>query len=230
MPSACQTNVFVPPLPSTATRAISKRSRTSIRTFLTIQVPADQGRSRRLGLESKGEADCLFLNLVTGRVYDVREQAGPAAYQSWDGNWHEHTFDFLFTMTDGTRIATTVKPYEQVVARRFDRELAYIARAALPTFCDKVVLFTDLDYTPAAAKNARRLYYSRLHSDPEADATLSELCADLHGRVQIRTLAAQAANIGGRIFGSVLRAIYSGKLLHFSRGPISPASFVGRPA
>ncbi|RDD72762.1 TnsA endonuclease N-terminal domain-containing protein [Paracoccus versutus] len=230
MPLAYETNVFTPPLSSRATRPVGKRSRTSVRTFMTIQVPADLGRLRRMGLESKGEADCLFLNLATGRVFDVREQVEPVSYRSWDGKWHKHTFDFLFTMTDGTRIATAVKPYEQVVARRFDRELAYIARAAVPVFCDKVVLFTDRDYTPAAAKDARRLYYSRLHPDPEADAVLSRLCTDLHGRVQIRALVAQAADIGGRIFGAVLRAIGDGDLLHLSRGQIAPTSFVGRPA
>lgn len=230
MPMAFETDVFTPPLASTGARPVSKRSRTSVRTFLTIQVPADQGRSRRMELEAKGEADCLFLALATGQVFDVREQVGPVAYQSWDGKWHDHTFDLLFTMLNGTRIAKAVKPFEQVIAKRFDHELAYIARAAVPTYCDKVVLFTDRDYTQAAAKDARRLYYARNRPDAEADAALSLLCANLHGRVQIRTLATQAADIGGRIFGAVLRAIYNGKLLHLSRGQIAPTSFVGRPA
>ncbi len=228
MPTAFETDVFTPPLASTTTRRVSKRSRASVRTFLTIQVPADLGRSRRMELESKGEADCLFLTLATGKVVDVREQAGPVVYQSWDGQWREHTLDLLFTMMDGTRIARAVKPYEWVAAKRFDRELAYIARAAVPALCDKVVLFTDRDYTPAAAKDARRLYYARQHPDPEADAALSELCAKLYGRVQIRALAAQAANIGGRMFGAVLRAIYAGELVHLSRGQIVQTSFVGR--
>lgn len=131
-------------------------------------------------------------------------------------------------MMDGTRIAKAVKPFEQVIAKRFDRELAYIARAAVPTFCDKVVLFMDRDYTQAAAKDARRLYYARQCLDPEADAVLSRLCADLYGRVQIRALAAQAADIGGRIFAAALRAIHNSELRHVSRGQISPESFVER--
>lgn len=229
MPKAFETDVFTPPLASTSRRPISKRSRASVRTFLTIQVPADRGRSRRMELESKGEADCLFLRLATGRVFDVREQAGLITYQSWDDKWHQHTFDLLFTMTDGTRIATAVKPYERVIAKRFDRELAYIARAAVPSFCDKVVLFTDRDYTPSSAKDARQLYYARQRPDAEADAALSKLCADLYGRVQIRALAERAGDIGGRLFGAVLRAIYAGDLLHLSRGQIAPTSFVGRP-
>ena len=133
-------------------------------------------------------------------------------------------------MLDGTRIAKAVKPFERMVAKRFDRELTYIARAAIPSFCDKVVLFTDRDYTQAAAKDARRLYYARHCPDAEADAVLSRLCADLYGRVQIRTLAVQAADLGGRIFGAVLRATHNGELLHLSRGQIAPTSFVGRPA
>ena len=228
MPTAFETDVFTPPLASTGTRPVSKRSRTSVRTFLTIQVPADQGRSRRMELEAKGEADCLFLTLATGQVFDVREQVGPVAYQSWDGKWHDHTFDLVFTMMDGTRVAKAVKPYERVVAKRFDRELAYIARAAIPMFCDKVVLFTDRDYTQAAAKDARRLYYALNRPDAEADAALARLCADLYGRVQIRALAAQAADIGGRIFAAALRAIHNSELRHVSRGQISPESFVER--
>ena len=91
------------------------------------------------------------------------------------------------------------------------------------------VLFTDRDYTPGAAKDARRLYYARQRPDAEADAALSKLCANLYGRVQIRALAARAGDIGGRMFGAVLRAIYAGDLLHLSRGQIAPTSFVGRP-
>lgn len=230
MRTASQTCAFTQALPSTATRRVSPRSRTSVRTFLPICVPADGGRSRRVQLESKGEADCLFLTLATGQVFDVREQAGPVRYESWDGQMRLHTFDFLFTMVDGTRIAKAVKPHERVVARRFDHELVRVARAAIPAFCDKVVLFTDRDYTPAAARDARRLYYARLHPDPEADAALSKLCADLHGRVQIRALAGQSAEMGGRMFGAVLRAIHAGDLLHLSRGQIAPSSYVGRPA
>ncbi|PTE14506.1 hypothetical protein [Pseudogemmobacter blasticus] len=230
MQNALEANVFVPPLNTTTTRRISKRSRTSVRSFLTIQVPADGGRARRVELESKGEADCLFLTLASGNVFDVREQAGPVTYQSWDGAWHSHTFDLLFTLIDGTKIAKAVKPFERVIATSFDRELALIARAAVPSFCDKVVLFTDRDYAPAAAKDARRLYYASLQSDPEADAVLAHLCTNLYGRVQIRALAAQAADVGGRLFGAILRAIYSGQLRHLSIGQVSPLSFVGRSA
>lgn len=228
MLSALEANVFVPPLPTTASRRISKRSRTSVRSFLTIQVPADGGRARRVELESKGDADCLYLTLATGKVFDVREQAGPILYESWDGVRREHVMDLLFTMTDGTRIAKAVKPYERVVATGFDRELALIARAAIPRFCDKVVLFTDRDYALTAARDARRLYYASLQPDPEADAVLAGLCANLHGRVQIRALAAQTADVGGRLFGAVLRAIFAGQLRHFSQGQVSPLSFVGR--
>lgn len=228
MHGASVQGVFTQALPSRATRRISPRSRTSVRTFLPIGVPADGGRPRLIGLESKGEADCLFLTLATGQVHDVWEQAGPVAYEASDGRRRLHTFDFLFTMIDGTRIANAIKPYDQAIAKGFDRELALIARAAIPGFCDKVVLCTDRDYTPEAARDARRYYYATQNPDPEADAALSHLCTDLHGRVQIRALSAQAGHLGGRMFGAVLRAIYAGMLRHMSRGQITPASFVGR--
>ena len=104
-------------------------------------------------------------------------------------------------MVDGTRIAKAVKPYDRAIAKGFDRELAMIARAAVPGFCDRVVLFTDRDYTPEAARDARRYYYAAQNPDPEADAALSHLCTDLHGRVQVRALSAQAGHLGGRMSG-----------------------------
>ncbi len=44
MPSASAQGFFTEALPSRATRRISPRSRTSVRTFLPMCVPADDGR------------------------------------------------------------------------------------------------------------------------------------------------------------------------------------------
>lgn len=211
---------FIRPLPSKATRIPSPRSKASSRGHVISQMPADPHLRMRY-FESKHEQNTLFLLMAWPGVIDVWDQPPQISYRDEDGRLRHHTFDYLLTLSDDSRIAIAVKP-ESIVRSTGFRERLQLIRAATPLhYANDVVLITEHHYTPSAARNAQKLHDFRRTADPEADHAIASLVADLKGPTTIADLVA-AAGLGGRAFRAAFRAIYSGVLRALDEGDIRP--------
>ena len=211
---------FMRPLSSKATRTPSPRSKASSRGHVISQMPADPHLRLRY-FESKHEQDTLFLLMAWPGVVDIWDQPPQIAYRDENGRLRHHTFDYLLTLSDGSRIAIAVKP-ESIVRSTHFRETLRLIRAGTPLhFAKEVVLITEHSYTPSAARNAQKLHDFRRTPDPEADHAIATLVAALEGQTTIAELVA-AAGLGGRAFRAAFKAIYSGILRVLDEGDIRP--------
>ncbi|MFS4439630.1 restriction endonuclease [Paracoccaceae bacterium GXU_MW_L88] len=215
---------YRPPAQSRATRVPSARSKASGRSMIAVQTPAE-AHPRYMFCESKLEQRALYLLLARPETLNIVEQPAPVAYTRADGRKRNHVFDFLLTQRCGHRIAIEVKPW--AIAERTDlRQELQLVRAAMPlSFAHEIVLITDRSFTRAAAQNAERLHAFRRTADPEADATITALLADLTTQTKIAELALQSG-LEGRGFRAVFRAIYAGRARTLTPGAILPSSTI----
>ena len=137
--------------------------------------------------------------------------------------------DEVYTFTDGTKVATEVKPAARAKAQNLGEQLSFVAAAMRPEFAETLVLITEENYDQWEALNARRLLAYRREDDPEAASIIAGLAAELELPVTIRDLIARAA-IGGRAWPEVFKAIYAGVLPDASSGTAAtPPSMRGVP-
>ena len=149
------------PESSRATRAISRRSKASLRGALVAKLPGFK-YPRVIQFESALEYAFLCLMLVRTDIHHIWDQPTGLHYVDADGCPAKHVFDFLVTKSCGERIAVAIKPMKRVIQRNFVSELERIAAATPKHFADRVMLITDqhLDRRAAAAA-ARQLARSR---------------------------------------------------------------------
>lgn len=156
-----QNLIYIGPEPSHATRAISRRSKASLRGALVVKLPGFE-RPRIIQFESTLEYAFLCLMLVRTDVHHIWDQPTAVQYADASGLPAKHVFDFLVTTTRGERVAVAIKPMQRVIQQNFVSELERVAAATPKQFADRVMLITDqhLDRR-AAAEAARQLARSR---------------------------------------------------------------------
>ncbi|WP_123225467.1 TnsA endonuclease N-terminal domain-containing protein [Paracoccus methylarcula] len=215
---------YIRPLPSRATRKPAARSKASSRGHIPGQTRQD-GHLRLRYFESKQEQNVLFQLLAHQDVMDIWDQPPPVHFRDAEGRRKTHTFDYLITLTGGRRIAIAVKP-AAVAERQGFRETLQRVRAATPLrFADEVVLITEQNYCPSAARNAQKLHDFRRTPDPEADKIVTELVHDMSSPTSIAELV-QRSGLGGRAFRAIFRAIFAGILRTVDSGDILPSTLI----
>lgn len=150
-----KTNIYRMPHPSRATRKVVTRSRASLRGSLIAMLPAFRW-PRELHFESELEYRFLCLMLIRDDIFDIWDQPTAIKYVGRDGRSASHTFDFLVTKIDGTKIAVAIKPKERAASKGFAKELELVARAIPKQFADRTILVTEHQLNRKAARSAAR--------------------------------------------------------------------------
>ncbi|MFA3920458.1 TnsA endonuclease N-terminal domain-containing protein [Ruegeria hyattellae] len=198
------------PLPSRATRKISKRSKHSSRGGIVAQLPTWE-RPRIVYFESKLEQRVLFLLLARPDLVDLREQPPMIRYRDEQGQLKHHFFDFLIELRSGRRVAIAVKPAKIARRSRFVRNLRCIRQEMRKDYAHDIVLITDQDFTKAEALNAERYHEFRRNRDLEADKALSHVLASTSFPTTVGKLA-QRVGRNGKGYRAVVIAIFEGLL------------------
>jgi TnsA endonuclease N terminal len=165
----------------------------------------------KIWFESQLEYWVLLVLLARWDVLDVWEQPTPVEYVDDDGVVRVHTFDFLVTLRDGTRIAIAVKPAGEVVESRIQRIVDLIAEQMPPAFAGYAKLLTDKSFTMEDRINAQLIHAVKDDNEPEDDAVVAKLVKKLRGETTIAKLV-EASGIQGYGFRAVVRAIGAGRL------------------
>ncbi|GJE41546.1 hypothetical protein AEGHOMDF_0712 [Methylobacterium soli] len=206
LPSPEPTPCWRPPAPSRATRKISRRSNRSARvTIVTTTNP------RLIRCESNLEAKAAYMLLARPDVVDVTEQPEAVAYLDEQDRRRLHTFDFLVTRADGTRIAIAVKPAKTATRRGLLRLLRRIAAQMSPDFADAVLLLTEEQLPGPLVRNAMMIHGARRGRCEKHDAQVAALVRTLNGRVKVGTLV-EVLGLGGEGYRAILRALGDGLL------------------
>jgi TnsA endonuclease N terminal len=165
----------------------------------------------KIWFESQLEYWVLLVLLARSDVIDVWEQPTPVEYVDDDGVVCTHTFDFLVTLRDGTRIAIAVKPAAKVDSTGIKRAVELIAEQMSPAFAGYVKLVTDKSFNIADRINAQLIHAVSDDNEPEDDAVVAKLVKKLRGETTVEKLVA-ASGLKGYGFRAVVRSIGAGHL------------------
>lgn len=212
-------DLWRPPAPSRGSRRPSRRSKGSARAIVI-------GGNREIHCESNPERKCVLMLLARNDVADVVEQPPAVWFIDADGRNRRHTFDFLVTMTDGTKVAIEVKPLSKVEKYHWRERLRRIAEQ-VEGFADRYMLVTEANLPPDAVYNAALLHAVRRDVQPEHDEQIRQLTADLHGSVTVADLVARSG-LEGDGFRAIARLIGAGELIVAGRGRIDYPTFISR--
>lgn len=192
------------PKPSRAGRTLPKKTKGSIVGQLTFGEVAGQGQC--LAFESKLERDVALMSIYAPGVIDVEDQVGPVHWTDATGKVRKHFFDFkVTTVTKGgatQRVAVVVKPEFRAQSAKFRDQIERVARAAVPTFVDKVCIVSEANLCETALARAAQLHGARIPV-PEIDAILARL-APIKAWTLISTALA-SVDLGPEGFGGILR-------------------------
>ena len=108
----------------------------------------------------------------------------------------------------------------------FVAEMHCLARQVTSNFADRVSLITEKHLDPIELHNAELIHSVRL-ADPEPDAAVRAVVANINGAVEIRDLVA-AAGVSGRGFLAVVRMIGRHELELITHERIEPEVLVRR--
>ncbi len=169
--------------------------------------------------DSLGEFDAFVTITATYPVADMVEQPPAIEYVDAEGRSRRKVIDQVYTFVDGTTFATEVKPAARAMAQNLEEQLSFVAAAMPLEFAETLVLVTEENYDRWEALNARRLLAYRREDDPEAASIIAGLAAELELPVTIRELIVKA-DIGGRAWPEVFKAIYAGVLRPLKDGII----------
>ncbi|WP_321365437.1 TnsA endonuclease N-terminal domain-containing protein [uncultured Celeribacter sp.] len=220
--SSQNSNGFILPEPSRATRPISWKSRGSCRGSAVLYL----GSHRQIVVyESLLELMCILLIISRGDVIDVWDQPPAIHFRRPDGSHHEHTPDYLVELADGTRFAVAVKPIDQVKRRDFDIELSYVAACMPASYADGMILMSDADFTRAQALNAQRYHEFKKIPDAQADQALAAVISQQTEPTTLEMLVKQV-DLAGRGFRAAFRAIIEGRLRQVAHGKIGLQTLV----
>ncbi len=200
---------YMQPLPSSASRKISLRSKGSLRGSLVVSV----SETRQVDVESHIEKNVLLWLATHPDVERIQEQPPAIRYKGYDGVRRHHTFDLLVHFVDGRRIFYAVKDERR--ARKHDVAgfLRYIAPQIPKTIADGVTLYTERTLSPAMISNARLIHAVRRDPPHAADQAVLDLLAEVKGTVRIADLVA-ASTHGAAAFRAIVRLIAKRVLLH----------------
>jgi hypothetical protein len=157
-------------------------------------------------------------------VVDLVEQTPAVIYVDSDGRTRKHTFDFLATMVDGSKIAIEVKPAAKVEKYGWRERLRRIADQMDGL---AVVLVTEANLLRDAVHNATLLHFARRDANAEHDEQIRQTARDLHGAVTIAELLTRSG-LHGNGFRAVVRLLGAGELTAHGPGRISPSTLVSR--
>lgn len=135
---------FSYPVMGPASRTIPSRSKASSRVQVVDTRPCLKHHTV-LRLESGLEAACYDQLIANPDVLEIQAQPPKVQYFDGLGKLKSHTFDFLLSMRDRTRVAVAVRPIERVRKWRFDQTLELIAQQMPRSFAASILLFTDAD-------------------------------------------------------------------------------------
>lgn len=122
---------------------------------------------RRMVLDSNLERDVLSVLQTDPRIAEIREQAPPQTVVDENGEIHEHTFDVLLTLTDGTRIAMAVKPETMRESSGIDKIVGCFRAQNDGSFADRFVVRSREHFTRDQVYNARLILWARRLRVPE---------------------------------------------------------------
>ncbi|WP_147385911.1 hypothetical protein [Paracoccus sp. JM45] len=217
-------DIYEPPSRSLSARMPPARSRGSSRGLITAHLPEDSG-PRHFVFESKLEQKVFYLLSGRSDIVNIHEQSAPISYRSRQGCLKKHFPDFLVTQRCGTRLAIAVKPHRLVERTCFRDELALI-RIDMPlSYAKELVLITEQSFAPCEARNAERFHEFRRHTDPEADAKILDLLANLNTDITIASLVA-SSGLEGRGFRAIFRAVYMGLASTIGKVDIRPSTVI----
>lgn len=195
---------WTPPQRSRASRRISMRSKGSSR-------GAFVANGFSIVYESKLEYWVGLACLARHDVADLLDQPPAVEYVDDDGVVRQHTFDYLVTFIDGTRVLVAVKPNSKVQSSGIDRIVELVAEQISPSVADHVVLITEAKLTADDRFNAELIHAVRRGTNSKDDVVIARLVGRLRNTTTVRSLV-DASGLNGHGFGAVVRAIASGRL------------------
>jgi hypothetical protein len=216
------------PLPSRAMRRIARRSKSSSRGGVVVQLPS-WSRPRIVYFESKLEQRVLFLLLARRDLIDLWEQPPSITYFDLDGFRRVHHPDFWVHLSSGRRLLIAVKPAKIVEEQKFVKKLTCVRSAMGKDYADDLLLITDQDFSKAEALNAERFYEFSRSKNERAFERLCELIPSMSFPTTIAVLM-EALQFGDQSFRTIVIAIYEGLLSVDKTELIDTSSLIYRGA
>ncbi|MGH6774426.1 hypothetical protein [Brucella tritici] len=201
-----QSTVFIPPLPSTASRLPAPRSNVSNRAVIYDPVEnrlkvAESALERKVFLVLRARPDILL----------IEDQPPAVQYLDALGDERTHHFDFRVTLQTGKKIAVAVKPFAIAQRRNLKSTLALIAARLPQGYSDRVTLITDRDLHGDVLYNAELIHSCRRNPNPNIEQQIREILSNTHGAVRIEDLVKQTGH-AGMAFRAVVHLIALGEL------------------
>lgn len=182
-----------------------------------------------LGFESGVECKVRAMLLARPDVVDIVDQPFEIRAIDENGKPCKSVPDYFVEFEDGSSAAIEVKPTERVVSLDFEQRLEFFSQFLRPDQADEIILISDDSYEEWEAINAERLLEMRRDLDEEADAAIRELGLRLTSPTTVGDLV-EKAEMGGRAFPAIFRAIYSGVLRQVEAGTINLSTIVEKGA
>ncbi|SHJ28681.1 hypothetical protein [Wenxinia saemankumensis] len=213
------------PLSSRGCRTVRTKTKGSVVGQMTFGELEGEGRC--LQFESMLEHKVALVSLYLPGVVDVIDQVGPIEFIDAAGRRKKHTLDFnVVTVTKGgkrIRTGLVVKPLFKAERAKFRDEIERVARAAVPSFVDRVCIVTEANVCKQALLRAGQLHGARLPV-PDIDAVLGSAPLSSTWTPIVDMLA--SLGLGPEGFAGVLRLVIRGVLLVEAPGLITMASRV----
>lgn len=203
-------NIWYPTGQSLGTRATAWRSRFATTGFL-VEPDAD-GNDRVINFESRIEKYAIEALAMDPSIATVIEQAPCVEYYDHNGEFRRHTFDCLAIRTDGLRTASAIKHSKRAAKSGIYQTVRSIAEQIDRSIADRVVVMTELDFSPTERANAELIHETRRHPVPAHDALVRAVSADMLGNVTVRTIADATGLPLAEGFRAVVRVLADGNL------------------
>lgn len=213
---------FRSPEKSRASRQIPKSSRGHFNGY----VIANFNVPRKIRTESHLELLVLLVLMMRSDIADVVEQLPAIEYLDLNGKWKAHSFDFLATKTDGSRLALAVKPWKIAVRHRLVERLERIAQYMPAGFADGIQLITERHIDPIDQYNAKLLHGVR-HLEPAVDAAALAAVETMTNAMRLRDLVEIIGEAGAGM-RALVHLIRAGRLRTVGHERITPETFVAK--
>ncbi|MFQ6777504.1 hypothetical protein V6Z69_20090 [Cereibacter sphaeroides] len=205
-------------LPYDGVRGVVHRS-TSAKTGMLVGRTGEDGhRPRPVGFESGLERATAISALIHPNTFGLKSQPRTVVFERPVGKVQSNTLDFPLTLRTGERYYLFVKN-DDTLGRPKTALIGEQIRRNLPEGYGFAVI-SEATFPPTLRGNNERMFLAKRFPDPEADARLSEVLADLIDvtRFTVEELVFRCG-IGprkadqGRAFDAILRAIADGTLI-----------------
>lgn len=196
---------WLPPIPSTASRRPPARSRGHCGGTLV-----DPESNRELLFESKLERDIALVALADRRVLRIWDQPPAVRYRDAQGRERRHTFDFLFEVTSGARVAIAVKPSIKVERSGILQTLGLI-RNQVQGFADHYLLRTEQHAKAAQVQNAEWILRARRMRDANQIEAMADFTATMTEPMAMAAIAMRSG-MGPAAWNALINLIDEGRL------------------